>query len=160
MRLHRLLQAAVVSAALAWSQAAVAEVIGSVTTSPFGLAAPALGTPMLIAAAIALLGLGAYLLRTRAARTTAGLALAVGLGLLATLAYADGTVTVKGSDCNKETTQPYLSSAVQSLINNCPNPIRIVAIEPGCGDPDPPPVHCTVGLVLNADEECILPSCI
>ena len=53
MRLHRLHQAAAVSTVLAWSRAAFAEVIGSVTTAPLGQAAPALGTPMLIAVAVA-----------------------------------------------------------------------------------------------------------
>ena len=160
MRLRRVLQIAVVSAALVSPLAAFAETSGSVTTSPLGPAAPALAMPMLIALAMALIGLGAYRLRSRSTGAAAGFALVAALGLLAGLAYADGTIIVQGTECNMETTQPYLSSAVQTLVSLCPNPIRIVAIDPGCGTPDPPVSHCTVGQILSNGEDCVLPSCL
>jgi hypothetical protein len=116
--------------------------------------------PMLIALAMALIGLGAYRLRSRSTGAAAGFALVAALGLLAGLAYADGTIIVQGTECNMETTQPYLSSAVQTLVSLCPNPIRIVAIDPGCGAPDPPVSHCTVGQILSNGEDCVLPSCL
>jgi len=115
--------------------------------------------PTLIALAMALIGLGAYRLHSRAAGTAAMLALVAGLGLLAGVAYADGTVMVQDTNCNMETTQPFLSSAVQTLVSLCPNPIRIVAIDPGCGMPDPPVAHCTVGQILSTGQNCVLPSC-
>jgi len=160
VRLRRLLQVAAVSAALVSPLGAFAATQGSVTTSPLGAAAPALVMPMLIALAMALIGLGAYRLYSRSAGTAAMLALVAGLGLLAGLAYADGTVMVQDTNCNMETTQPYLSSAVQTLVSLCPNPIRIVAIDPGCGMPDPPVSHCTVGQILSNGQNCILPSCL
>jgi len=159
MRLRRLVQVAVVSAALVSPLVAFALTSGSVTTSPLGPAAPALAMPMLIALATALIGLGAYRLRSRSAGAAARFALVAALGLLAGLAYADGTVIVQGTDCNMKTTQPYLSSAVQTLVSLCPNPIRIVAIDPGCGTPDPPASPCTVGQILSNGQNCVLPFC-
>ena len=159
MRLRRVLQVAVVLAALVSPLAAFALTMGSVTTAPLGSAAPALAMPMLIALAMALIGFGAYRLRRRSAEAVARFALVAVLGLLAGLAYADGTITIQGTDCNMETTQPYLSSAVQTLVSLCPNPIRIVAIDPGCETPDPPVSHCTVGQSLSNGQDCILPSC-
>lgn len=160
MRLRRSLQAAVVSAALVSPLPAFAVFMGSVTTAPVGQPAPALAMPLLIALAIALIGLGAYSLRTRSAGAVAGFALVTGLSLLAGLGYANGGIVVQGADCNTQTTLSYPSLYGETLTSLCPNSIRIVAIDPGCENSDPPVSHCTVGQILTNGQECVLPSCI
>jgi hypothetical protein len=119
---------------------------------------------MLVALAIALIGLGAYSLRARSGRAVAGLALIAGLSLLAGLSYANGSVVIEGADCNTRTIHTYFSSSAEPLTSLCPNLIRIVAIDPCHGAPaavfgDPLP-SCTVGQTLTNGEACSLPVCI
>jgi hypothetical protein len=160
MRLRRLLQVAVVSAALVSPLAAFAEITGSVTTAPYQ-PAPALTMGMLTALAIALTGLGAYRVCNRPAGAAAGFALVAGLSLLAGLSYAsNGGISVKDADCNMRTTQSYPGIPGELLTSLCPNPIKIVAIDPGCGTPDPPPSPCTVGQILTNGQKCVLPTCL
>ena len=163
MRLRRLLQVDVVSAALVSPLAAFAQTMGSVTTAPVGHLAPALAIPMLVALGIGLIGLGAYSVRTRSAEAVTGFALVAGLSLLASLSYATGGVVVQGADCNTRTMQSYDSTlGTTSLTSLCPNQIQIVAIDACNVDTDvlgdPLPV-CTVGKILNNGEACILPGC-
>ena len=163
MRLRRSLQVALAAAALVSPLTAFAQVVGSVTTDPAAQPAPALAMPMLVALAIALIGFGAYSLRARSARTVAGFALVAGLSLLAGLSYANGSVVIEGADCNTRTIHTYPSSSAETLTSLCPNPIRIVAIDPcnsapavAFGDPLP---SCTVGQTLTNGEACNLPGC-
>jgi hypothetical protein len=163
MKLRRSLQAAVVSAALVSPLAAIAQVTGSVTTDPATLPAPVLAMSTLIVLTIALIGLGAYSLRARSAGGMAGFALVAGLSLLAGLSYANGSVVIEGADCNMRTIHTYPSNFSEALTSLCPNPIRIVAIDPcASGDSlvsgDPLPL-CTVGEILNNGEACRLPGC-
>jgi hypothetical protein len=154
----------VAAAALVSPLTAFAQVVGSVTTDPVGQPAPALAMPMLIALAIALIGLGVYSLRARSARTVAGFALVAGLSLLAGLSYANGSVVIEGADCNTRTTHSYPGSFAETLTSLCPNPIRIVAIDcngaPGDVFGDPLQSSCTVGQTLTNGEACSLPICI
>jgi hypothetical protein len=113
MRLRLSFQVAVAAAALVSPLAAFAQVVGSVTTEPVGQPAPALAIPMLVALAIALIGLGAYSLRARSGRAVAGLALIAGLSLLAGLSYANGSVVIEGADCNTRTIHTYFSSSAE-----------------------------------------------
>ena len=158
MRLYRLLQVAVVSGALVSPLAASGEIMGSVTTAPYQ-PAPALTMGMLTALAIALLGVGTYRLRRRSLRAATRFALVAGLSLLAGLAYAKAGIVVQGGDCNTRTTQLYPNVSGVTLTSLCPNPIVIVAIDPGCGTPDPPPAPCAVGEILTNGQECTLPIC-
>jgi len=159
MRLRRVLQVAVASAALVSPLAAFA---GTVTTAPVVHPAPALAMPLLVALGIGLIGLGAYRLRTRSAGAVTGFALVAGLSLLAGLSYAEGGVVVQGSDCNTRTTQSYVSSHARTLTSLCPNPIQIVAIDPCKVEMDvlgdPPPL-CAVGQILTNGEVCTLQAC-
>ena len=163
MRLRRLLQVAVVSAALVSPLAAFAQTMGSVTTAPVGHLAPALAIPMLVALGIALIGFGAYGLRTRSAGAVTGVALVAGLSLLVGLSYATAGVVIQGADCNTRTMHSYDSvPATTPLTSLCPNPIQIVAID-ACGTElellsDPLPL-CTVGQILTNGEVCSLPGC-
>ncbi|MFI5399147.1 MAG: hypothetical protein ACHQ9S_26755 [Candidatus Binatia bacterium] len=163
MRLRRSLQVAVAAAVLVSPLAAFAQVLGSVTTDRVGQPAPALMMPMLVALAIALIGLGAYSLRARSGRAVAGFALVAGLSLLAGLSYANGSVVIQGADCNTRTTHTYPSSFAETLTSLCPNLIRIVAIDcngaPGAVFGDPLP-SCTVGQTLTNGEACSLPICL
>jgi hypothetical protein len=152
----------VVSVALVSPLAGFAQVAGSVTTDPIRLA-PALAMPMLVVLAIALIGFGVHTLRTRSAKTLAGVALVAGLSLLAGFSYAtNGGIFVQGPQCDTQTTQPYPSLYGETLTSLCPNPIRIVALD-ACGvesqvfgDALP---DCTVGEVLTNGQGCYLPIC-
>ena len=103
MKLRRTLQVAVAVAALVSPLAAFAEPTGSVTTAPVVQQAPALALPVLVALAIALIGVGTYCLRTRSAGAVAGFALVVGLSVLAALSYATIGVLIQGADCDMQT---------------------------------------------------------
>jgi len=159
MRLRRLLQVAVVSTALVSPLVAFA---ATVTTAPLGQQAPALTMPLLVALALALIGIGAYSLRTRSVGVVAGLALVAGLSVLAGLCYANGGIFVQGPQCDVQTTQSYPNIEGETLTSLCPNQIQIVALE--CNDMHGsqaavPPSSCTVGQTLSNGQVCTLPAC-
>ena len=149
MRLRRTLQVAVAAAALVSPLAAFA--LPSVTTAPVVQPAPALALPMLVALAIALIGVGTYCIRTRSARSVAGFALLAGLSVLAALSYAGTGVVVQNADCNMQTMQSFEPGS--PLTSLCDNPIRIVAIT--CSDP-PTAKRCFVGEILLNGQSCVL----
>ena len=161
MRFRRLVPVAVAAATLVSPLAAFA---ASVTTDPIGQAAPALTTPMLGVLAIVLIGLGIYRIRTHATGTLTGLALLIGLSLLAGVSYATIGVVVKDAQCTMRTTQTY-SDGGSTLTSLCPNPIEIVAIV--CKTPIEPDVvgdiptlpTCTVGEILATNDACRLLGC-
>lgn len=166
MKLGRSLPVAVASAALVSPLAVFAQptTMGSVTTAPIGHAAPALAIPMLVALAIALIGLGAYRICTRSAGAVTGFALVAGLTLLAGLGYAIDGVVIQGADCYAQTMHSYDSTlGTTSLTSLCPNAIQIVAID-ACASIEPnvlsdPLPFCRVGTVLTNGQACILPGC-
>ena len=157
MRLRRVLQVVVVSGTLVSPLAAFA---ASVTTSPLGLAAPALRLVVLIALAIVLVGAGLYSLRRRSAAALAGFALVAGLSVLAGLGYANPPgVVIDDGDCHRQSVHVY-SDGGSTLTSLCPGPIKIDALD--C-DGVPPLcvalVDCTVGQILANGESCNLPAC-
>lgn len=169
MRLRRSVQVAVAWAALVSPLAAFAQITttGTVTTAPVGQPAPALAMPMLIALGIALIGFGAYSVRTRSAKAVTGFAVVAGLSLLVGLGYATDGVVIQGADCNTQTMHSYDSTyGTSPLTSLCPNLIQIVAID-ACssierdvlGDPPPAPPFCRVGKILTNGEVCTLPGC-
>jgi hypothetical protein len=166
MKLRRSLAVAAAAAATSAPVAVCAQVMGSVTTDPVGAPAPALTMPVLIALGIALIGAGAYLIRTRSAAAVSGLVLLAGLSLLAAAAYAivEGVV-IQGAECDAETTHTYPSAPGVTLTSMCPNQIRIVAIN-RCAVVTMAPVSpsdgsslCVVGEILSYGQDCLLPQC-
>lgn len=166
MRIHRSLLVAGALAALVSPMAAFAQ---TVTTDPLAQAAPALSFPLLVVAAMALIGLGVYSTRTRAGRGIVGFTLVAGLSLITGVIYANSGVIIDGAECKKETVSPYDSSALDvTLTSLCPNRIKIVAIDPDCGMLITPQSYCvgvqlqppcTVGQILANGDTCTLPSC-
>jgi len=163
MRLRRSLQVAAFSAVLVSPLAAFA---GTVTTAPLAQPAPALAMPLLVALAITLIGLGAYRIRIRPAGMVAVGALVAGLSVLAGLGHATliADPVIGDGACNTQTVSLY-DPAGATLTSNCPNPIKIVAIDPcDSGGPtdalcDPLPSICTVNQILTNGQECELPPC-
>ena len=155
MRVRRTLQVAVAVAALVSPLAAFAEPTGSVTTAPVVQQAPALALPVLVALAIALIGVGTYCIRTRSAGAVAGFALVVGLSVLAALSYATIGVLIQGADCDMQTMHTFTGGS--PLASACANPIRIVAIT--CESTDvvaPNRELCFVDEILLNGQSCAL----
>ena len=135
---------------------------GTVTTSPFGAAAPAVGMPMLVLLALALSFGAMYVLRRKAANATVRLAVVATAALLAGIAYATmPSVMVSGDQCRMRTTQTWDSGYATMLENQCSNTLLIEAIDPGCDHLDAPSLPaCVPGQPLAADTACYLPECI
>jgi hypothetical protein len=153
---------------------------GSVTTSPLAQAAPVLGLPALLAAALILALVGARFLRL-APRGLAGLALAAATTVFVGVGYAvvPSQVVVDGDECRMETTHPYSPNTYMVVLRSeCPNPIEIDAIAPNCNDCSgediggpasvctevPPTIQnglstCQPGQILPPGGECYLPTC-
>lgn len=140
--------------------AALAADSASVTTDP-GNAVPTMTLPLLTLLAAVLIGVATYQLR----RPTAGRIVAftvavtlVGVGLGHAFLPA---VEVDGANCGKQVTQSY-NPALKSpiLLNDCPNPIHIVAFEINCIDPPAPMEPCMLGQSLPPGGTCILPHCL
>jgi hypothetical protein len=138
----------------------------SVTVAPLGTAAPAAGLPLLGLLALLLAIVAVTLLRrdrtaVRFATVLFTVAMVAGVGysLMA-------NVVVSGDECGQVTVKPYDRFADLNLESECANPIQIIDLEIECngihketlveGQPLP---DCQVGLVLNFEEACILPSC-
>jgi len=144
---------------------ALAQVTNSVTTAPIGQPAPTLALPMLVALAIALIGLGVYRMRTRSAGVLVGFVLVAALSVLAGLTYAGVSgVVIKGDDCNVRTAHTY-DNENPTLTSLCPNAIQIVEIDPCSGTPSDVPgaaalPSCTVGQTLLNGDTCRLPICV
>jgi len=163
MTLRGSLQVAVVSATLGTPLAAFA---ATVTTAPIPRPVPALALPLLVGLALALIGLGAYRIGTRSAGKVAGVAMVAALGVLAGLSYATliGDAVIRFDACNVQTVTPYNPEGAK-LISECPNPIKIVAIDP-CGGMasmdvscSPMALPCMVNQILTNGQFCQLPSC-
>ena len=164
MKPRRVLQVVVAVGTLVGPLAVVAhaDLFGTVTTAPVGMPAPAMGMPLLVLLAVLLAGAGAYLLRRTGGGVIAKVAVVAALAALAGLAYANGGMgtiyTVAGPDCGIAKTFTFDPLGPNELLSNCPNPIRIIAIQLDCNAPDPPG-ECTVGQVLSNGQFCTLPEC-
>ena len=161
---RRLLQVVVAMVTLVGPLAAVAHaaVSGSVTTAPVGVAAPAIGMPLLALLTVLLAGGGAYLLRRKAGGAIAKVVFVAALTALAGLAYAfppgPNLIPVAGAQCGMQTVQTFNPLIENTLVSNCPNAIQILSIQANCEDP-PGPGPCSEGQVLNNGQSCTLPVC-
>ena len=155
MMIRRAIPAAAVLAMLISPLTAHAVFMGTVTTEP-AQQAPALTLPLIAVLAIALAAIAAY--RLRAAGTFVGLILLAAVTGLAGIGYATLGLTVSGGECGKKITQPFLQG--QTLTNECPTGILILAINLDCnGDPPAPSNPCRVGETLASGQTCTLPHC-
>lgn len=150
-----------------------AQSTGSVTTAPVstGVAAPAASVAGLLGLAAGLVVAGWYCLRRGHSirNVAAGVALAAVLGVPLTQAGAAFfSLVVEGEECSRSNTEQFLANSGQvRLLSNCPNPIHIVRMDvplcevavPAPATEEPTQMACTVGLVLNIDEACVLNSC-
>jgi apolipoprotein N-acyltransferase len=153
--------------------AALAQFPGTVITSPLGAAAPAVGMPMLVLLALALSVGAVYVLRRKAASTTARLALVAAAIIVASIAYATipmPSVVVSGEQCAMRTTQTWNAATPTELDNQCSNALLIEAIATQCpeedgtmgtagGKVDALP-SCVPGQTLAAGAACDLPVCL
>lgn len=145
---------------------ALAQSTGSVTTGPLGIPAPAVGTAMLALLALVLAAGAMCVLRRRATRSIA--AVAVLISMVGLVYGTTATVEVDGAECAQVTMHSYDPTVNTYLENTCTNLIRIIAIDAGCGGQEqvfgqlsaPPPPPCQVGQVLQSNEICELPNCI
>lgn len=136
-----------------------------VTVAPLGEQAPAINMAMIAVLAVLLAGIAMSVLRKRSATP------AVGLTLVAVIAFAAigyaiaNTIVISGDECTEVTTELYnsISGGDQFLRSDCPNPIKIVELDPKCssgeGLGEAPAVSCEVGLILNSGDTCQLPIC-
>jgi len=159
---RRLLQVVAGLTTLGGPLAAVAhaEFIGTVTTAPVGVAAPAMGMPLLALLAALLAGGGACLLRRTRGRALAKVGFVAALTALAGLAYANGStvITIKDAQCGMQAVNPFDPSIPFTLLSNCPNAIRIISIQFNCEDPAGP-APCSEGQILTNGQSCTLPLC-
>lgn len=168
MMLCRFLQVIVALATLAAPLAAVAQASsGSVTTAPFS-AAPAMGMPLLALLVVILAGGGAYFLRSAARGTIAKVGFVAALAALAGVGYATAPayVTIEGAQCGMQAVQPFDPTVENTLVNHCPNRIKIISIRVLCVTRDdilPAPNFglgpCDAGQVLANGDACTLPTC-
>jgi len=140
-----------------------------VTTTPIGLSAPLLSTTTLVLLTIALAILAGVMLRRSSAGPVAIVAiLAVGVGF-AVASHAVTDVVVENVECRTRFTHeydPYYTT--MNLVSNCPNPIKIVELDPRCESGgsnvggaifDGRAVPCVLGRILSSGDTCLLPSC-
>ena len=170
MRLRRSLAILVSTAALAvlpltaWA----ADPMGAVTTRPLRQAAPALGWPVLVVAALGLMSLAVY--RLRPSRNTAVATVSLALLALVGLAYANApSVLISGPDCTHTVVNAFDVTENTPLENGCSNPIEIVVVETPCATgtevaPDLQPsgscaLTCVKGMILDPNTSCMLPLC-
>ena len=145
----------------AWAQ--------TITTSPFAAAAPALGTFMLIALVGVLVVAAAYSLRPSQLRAGASLAVILATALTAAIAYSAPTISnvvLSGPECFETTTNDLPDVYRPVVINDCPNPQIIDAIDGNNGTEarcdalsataEEPAVttDCEPGLVLQPGDKC------
>ncbi|HVN86038.1 MAG TPA: hypothetical protein VMW17_14455 [Candidatus Binatia bacterium] len=130
---------------------------GAVTTGPASQA-PTLALPLIPVLAALLACVAVYRLRLKFAGHISGLLLVA--TIVAGFGYAGvATITIDGGACGKQTTNSYDPFAPPSLMNNCPTPIHILAIQFTCLDPPPAEETCVVGATLASGERCQLPGC-
>ncbi|HVM97071.1 MAG TPA: hypothetical protein VMT89_11815 [Candidatus Acidoferrales bacterium] len=146
-----------------------ADPMGTVTTGPLRQAAPALGWPVLVAAAIGLAAVALY--RLRPSRGTAIARVSLAAFALAGLVYATEAppIVINGTDCSRTVVNSYDVTVNTLLENDCANQIEVVVINTPClGDsvvaPDLQPsggcaVTCTDGMILDPSAICMLPLC-
>jgi len=164
MLFRKILQGGVALAALLGPFATVAHARfeATVTTAPYGVAAPVMGLPLLVGLVMLLAGGGAYVLRRTRGGGVAKVAFVATLTALAGLAYAiipSPNIPLQGADCRMRTVHPFDASFEYALLSDCPNPIQILDINLNCEGLDPPS-QCTVGQVLTEGQFCFLPACV
>ncbi len=164
MRRHGTAGIAVIGATLVAPWAAFAQT-ASVTVAPFNnTGVPVLGGALLGVLAVALGAVAVIALRRRKGATACFAAGAAALFAVAGYAAAT-TTTISGDECTQETTRNYTAFGDQVLESQCPNAIKIVAINIPC-EPDGNSTQlglttglCEVGLVLHNGDTCNLPIC-
>lgn len=162
MRLQRIGQLVVASAGTMIAASAFAQPGNSITVAPLGTGAPLLGSQTLGVLAIVLAVAGMVILRRRP--TTVARALGVmAIAVSAATAYsAISEVVISGDECRQVTEEPF-SDGTEQLRSDCPNPIRIVALHRDCDDAHSAgaaeKIECSVGLVVQPGETCLLPLC-
>jgi hypothetical protein len=167
MILRKLRHVVVALVTLGAPLAAVAQPLppgGTVTTSPFGGTAPAMGMPLLALLVVVLAGSGVYLLRRTGGGTIAKMGFVAALTAMAGLGYAilviGVTIPIEGIQCMRQTVQTFDPTAENTLVSRCPNQIQIVSIQvvpcPGFD----PLGSCSEGQVLADGDACTLPTCV
>jgi hypothetical protein len=158
---RRLLQVAVTLATLVGPLAAVAhaELSGTVTTAPYGGAAPTMGLPLLAVLAVMLVGIGCYVLRRTRGSVAAKVGFVAALTAVAGIAYANGVITIEGAACGTKTVHQFIPDGPHPLTNNCSNAIQIISVTVNCEDP-PGPNLCAAGKILTQGRSCFLPACL
>jgi len=145
----------------------LAALAGTITTSPLGAAAPAIGMPMLVLLALVLSVGAVYVLRRKAASATARLAGMAAVIIVAGIAYATTNVVVSGAQCTMRTTQMWNAIYPKMLENQCSNALLLEVIDPDCnfltgsaGAPLDSFPSCVMGQTLAAGAICHLPICV
>jgi hypothetical protein len=163
MRLQGIGRLFVASAGIMVATSAFAQGESTVTIAPFGTGAPLLGSATLGLLAIVLAVAGAAILRRRPTALARALGV-MAIALSAATAYsALPEVVISGDECHQVTQELYVGRDSVLLRSECPNPIRVVAINLSCSDAHSAAavekIDCSVGLVIPPGETCLLPSC-
>lgn len=145
---------------------------GSITTSPFAEAAPALGAAMLAVLVVCLSIAAAFSLRPTHLRNSLKLASLFAPALLVGIGYAgvpSSTIELAGPECFEVTTHSFNGSQDQTIVNQCPNPQHVDSVvvsdfsESRCeavsatADEGLAPL-CEAELVLQPGDRCRIPA--
>ena len=171
MKLRSIVRTVAAAAAVFLPSVVLAQT-GTITTSPFAAAAPALGSMMLAVLVGCLLLAAMYYLRHTDVRAGAQTAVILAVTLVAGVGYSySQKIVISGPECFEETTHEFSTNQNQRVTNDCPGPIQIDLIEEGGAAECSPPesttsedyvasVPCTEDLVLQPGDTCkIYASC-